>query len=151
MKLTLALVSLIWSFQLMASTSAFVLPGGTKTLSTTVQSPSDGMRSSRFLASSSSENNIEKSPVTGIPSRRAFVASLVIPTVGGFLGGVAGPSRANAEEGGDESFASIAERTNKMSKNVGSASAHHPVDERPIKRPTILIFPSKATRFRLEI
>jgi glutathione peroxidase-family protein len=67
--------------------------------------------------------------VTGIPSRRSFVASLVIPTVGGFLGGAMGsPSRANAAEEGasDESFASIAERTNKMSKNVGSASAPPP-------------------------
>jgi hypothetical protein len=61
-------------------------------------------------------------------SRRSFVASLVIPTVGGILGGVMGSPTlaANAAEDGNESFASIAERTNKMSKNVGSTSAPPP-------------------------
>jgi glutathione peroxidase-family protein len=122
MKFSLPILSLIWSSQLLALSSAFapVLPGGT-----TVTSPSDGS-SSRFLSSSSGESNNDAS-VT--PSRRSFVASLVIPTVGGILGGVIGsPSRANAEDsdGADESFASIAERANKMSKNVGSASAPPP-------------------------
>jgi glutathione peroxidase-family protein len=122
MKLSLPILSLIWASQLVAMSSAFVLPGGT---TTTVTSPSDGS-SSRFLSSSSSsENNNDASTP---PSRRSFVASLVIPTVGGFLGGVMGsPSQAaNAAEDANESFASIAERTNKMSKNVGSVSAPAP-------------------------
>jgi glutathione peroxidase-family protein len=124
MKLSVPILSLIWSSQLVAMSSAFVLPGGT-----TVNSPSDGS-SSRFLSSSSSsssENNSDDASINA-PSRRSFVASLVIPTVGGILGGVFGtPSRAaNAAEDGNESFASIAERTNKMSKNVGSASAPPP-------------------------
>jgi glutathione peroxidase-family protein len=121
MKLTLPIVSLIWSSQLVALSSAFVLPGGT-IFSTTVKSPSDAS-SSRLLSSPSENSN--DAPVKA--SRRSFVASLVIPTVGGILGGVIGPSRANAEaDSADESFASIAERTNKMSKNVGSASAPPP-------------------------
>ena len=125
MKLSILILSLMWSTQLVAMSSAFVLPGGT----TTVKAPSDGSRS-RFLSSSSSSdiNNNDASASTP-PSRRSFVASLVIPTVGGFLGGVmgTGPSRAaNAAEDANESFASIAERTNKMSKNVGSASAPPP-------------------------
>jgi glutathione peroxidase-family protein len=125
MKLSLRIASLIWSSQLVALSSAFVLPGGT-IFSTTVKSLSDAS-SSRFLSSPSENNN--DAPVRA--SRRSFVASLVIPTVGGFLGGVIGttasPSRANAEDdNGNESFASIAERTNKMSKNVGSASAPPP-------------------------
>jgi glutathione peroxidase-family protein len=111
MKLTLQIVCLIWTSQLLAS--AFVLPGGSGT-TVNVKSPSD---TSKCLSSSSDSN--DDMPVA---SRRSFVASLLIPAVGGFLG----VANANAEDDSGESFASIAARTNKMSKNLGSAAAPPP-------------------------